>query len=341
MKRNEQNLVAFALSFCYTLREMKKTFKNIFGCLIVAVVLILLMPIFCGGNSSANASNFRGEYISICYSTTKEGYIKWELDVGLNSENRGLADDNEKQTYRMNVRIFVQELFEKQYEEYLTIFNANPIEQYRPEVAIVKKGNPMHDVQGDFVGYSFQFASVGAFNFYHNQNTTDVKVSDNLFLSKQVKREVFPFAKIVETANGEVMFANYLKKKMIASCEGLSNESQMLVYNPEFIYDYQTSTNRIKSNADLKYTDATGRFHHAWGKRLNEITQESEVEISLVQPHRGWWYVFGGGIPLVVMAIAILIVVIKNKKTSKQKEKIKEIIINSQEDCDKNENTAD
>ncbi len=293
---------------------MKKTFKNFILIGALFLVVLLVLPCFFNSSISARAVNYSGDYICISLQPTSNGNISWGINFGLNTEGRNLQDD-EKATYRLNMQIMVHNLQDEIKSKFETIHLANPKEEYK-----IKSNDftvPIYDQKTDSVGFKINFHSNEMYAFYMAKAGDKNLVASNIFLSHQTKKSLFPFAELVDTQDGPKTLARYLKNEVVSACQGLSIEQSMLIYDPQFIYDYATFSNRIKSNADFNYKEGD-KYHHVWVERFASINNDKQVVVSLIVPITGWWYVFGIGVPLVAMGIAITVVIIKNKKKNKK-----------------------
>lgn len=305
---------------------MKKILNKKFIFTLLAFALLLTFSSLTFAPKFAHAANYTGDYICISQEPFSNGRIAWSLDFGLNTEAKGLKEE-EKGTYRVNIQLMVQKLYEAKRAEIEKIYAENPVEEFKPQDCI-RVSIPVYVQDKDSVGFSFIYQSAEVFDFYNSKPTDINKVSDNLFLKIQVKKIIFPFAERLQVEGVTMNLATYYRNLFIKACEGLSIESTIAqIYDPQFIFDYANYSNKVKSNADLTYTNA-GKFHHAWGERLSGVNENIIVSRSLTTPHRGWWYLFAIIVPLACMGIAILVIVIKNKKDGrKEKQENKEIVV--------------
>lgn len=255
----------------------------------------------------------------ISFDNLDDGKIAWAFDVGLNTEARGLASDDEKGDYRVYIQTkMLQVIFEEKKAEYKSIYenieDEELKEKFKPENCL-SYAHVMYDQKTDSAGFKYVFSDIEAFNFYNG----GPEIKRNLFITKQIREMVFPFAKIVEKAGRKTTLAQYCRELFISACTGLSIENAIKVYNPDFIFDYETSLNRVRSNADMFYTDASGFYHHAWGEKATNINSNMILSIVYTTANRGWWYLFGTVIPLAVMGIVIAVIVVKERRSKKVK----------------------
>ncbi len=289
---------------------MKLSVKKITIFFVLILSVLLALPFAFSGNKTAEASSaYRGDYICLSCENYSDGKVVWGIEFGLNTEKRGLADDDEKGTYRVKIQTMLQEIFLEKRAEIEGIYAQNPVEGLSP-VECITYTNPLYDQQADCVGFKFFFKNAEAYNFYNAKENDESKIIDNIFINKQIKRTVFPFAQMTE---GEITVARHYLDMFIEACEGLSIENSIKTYDPEFIFDYSSYSSKIKSNADLTYTDSAGKYHHAWGERVANINSTIITSRSLTQPKRGTWYAFGVAIPLAGMGIAIAVIKIREK----------------------------
>ena len=289
---------------------MKKV-SHLFILISLVMAILFLLTSFSIAPSFANAANYSGDYICISYDVNDESEVIWSLDFGGNIDKRGL-NEGEKADYRVRVQLLLQRLLDEKIQTLLSVYQNNQKEEFLPSETI-KTSAPIYDQKTDSAGFKIKYSSVEVYKFYNEKDTDRNEVYKNLLISKQIKESVFPFAEEVEGKSGKTTLARYYRNEFISACKGLSIENSIAVYNPQFIYDYSSSTNRIKSNADLTYTDANGKYHYAWGETVNNINSSIIMSMSLTLANRGWWYLFAIAIPLVIMIIAIIAVKIKEK----------------------------
>lgn len=309
---------------------MKKTLRKYAYFISIFLAIIMLLPCFSFGGITAGATNYTGEYICISFDNLSDGKIAWAFDVGLNTQARGLASEDEKGDYRVQIQNqMLQVIFAEKRAEYQAIYDSIEDEalkeKYNPEKCITYT-HVIYDQQTDSAGFKYIFADSDSFNFYNG----GTEAKKNLFITRQTREMVFPFAKTVEKDSQQKTLAQYYRSLFISACSGLSIENSIQVYNPDFIFDYETSTSRVRSNADMTYTDQTGQYHHAWGEKATNINDSIIVSIVYTTANRGWWYLFGTAIPLAVMGVVIAIIVIKDRKQKKNKpkENLEETAIN-------------
>ncbi len=289
---------------------MKLAVKKITIFFVLILSVLLALPFAFSGDKKADAASaYRGDYICLSCENYNDGRVAWGIEFGLNTEKRGLADDDEKATYRVKIQTMLQEIFLEKRAEIEGIYALNSVEGMSP-VECITYTNPLYDQQADCAGFKFFFKNAQAYNFYNTKENDESKVIDNIFINKQIKRTIFPFAQM---ADGDSTIARHYLDMFIKACEGLSIENAIKTYDPEFIFDYSSYSKKIKSNADLKYTDASGKYHHAWGERVANINATIVTSRSLTQPKRGTWYAFGVAVPLAGMAIAIAVIKIREK----------------------------
>lgn len=295
---------------------MKIAYKNISYLIVGFLLLALLFANFSAMPISANAASvYRGDYISIYYDVNSySGKVSWTLEFGLNTSLR-VASSTERDLYHTKIREMVQEIFNEKKEELRATYLANPDEKYNPSECITHSIGAVLDVEADNVSFMFQFKDVETYNFYNKKYIGENREENNIFFKKQINESIFPFAEIVTDGLNETTLARYYKNKFISACQGLTIENSIkLLYEPQFIYDFTTLSSRLKTNADLNYTDASGKYHHAWGDNANNINSSFVMTKTFVKVNTGWWYLLAITIPLLCMTIAIVVIVIKEKR---------------------------
>ncbi len=304
---------------------MKGTKKFTIFSIIALMLMLIILPFCVPSKTKADASSaFRGDYILIAVQNLPDGKVSWSIEFGLNTDKRNLSDENEKAVYRVKIQTMLQRIYQEKRAEIEGIYQTNPLEGFAPG-EVITQTTPIYDQMADCVNFKFYFKNAEAYNFYNIKETDQRLADDNIFFSKQVVNTIFPFAEIVQGADGEVNLARYYLKSFINACEGLSIADKMQNYDPEFIFDYSTPSKKIKTNAELQYTDPAGLYHHAWGERFASVNQTIVTTRSLLQPNRGVWYAFGIGLPLVGMGIAIAIIKIKEKYNKNKSKPIEEV----------------
>jgi len=296
-------------------RKMKKTFKNYLIFISLALAILLFMPI-ASFSSNAYAANYSGDYISISYNVYQDGKVSWALDFGLNTQTRSLKEE-EKANYRLNIQLALQKIFKEKKSELQTIYNNDKKEEFDP-VENITYTEVLYDQKTDSAGFMIFYKTVEAYKFYNNEESDQREINDNIFFTNQTYKQVFPFAKVIDLNGEKITLAMYYKNLYIDACKGLSIESKMITFDPHFIYDYASYSNRIKTNADLTYKDASGKYHYAWNEKTVNINTSIVMTKSLTTIKKGWWYVIGICAPLSVMGILIAIVKIKENKNKKQ-----------------------
>lgn len=293
---------------------MKKVCNLIF---IVSILMALLLLVSNFSFSTvANASNYKGEYISISYELNEDKEVIWSLDFGLNTDKMGLKEE-EKATYRVNMQLMVGKLAEKKKKSIVDFYLNNPVEEYKPD-NVIKASTPIYDQKTDSAGFKIKYSSIDVYNFYNFKENDVNEVQENVFITTQIKKTTLPFAEVIEVENQQLYLGQYYYNEFVSACKGLSIESQMALYDPQFIYDYQSSSHRIKTNSDLTYNDADGNCHYVWTEKINTLNQLSIVSLSLTTANKGWWYLLAIIVPLLVMAIIIAVIKIKDKVSKKQ-----------------------
>lgn len=278
----------------------------------VFVAFAMLMPCLSFG-INANAANFKGDFVCISYEVSKENEVIWSLDFGLNTQARGL-EEGEEADYRVAIQLMVQKIRDEKEASIIATYNNSDKTQFNPSECVAWTV-VVCDLKSDSVGFKIKYSSIEAYNFYNGKDTDFFKSSTNFLFKKQIKRNVFPFAEKVGKGDSTITLAQDYRTRFISACSTLSIADKIMIYNPDFIYDYATSSNKIRSNADLVYTDKVGNIHHAWGENAHNSTEDKIMSLSLTTANRGWWYLLGAGIPLIVMTIAIIMIKIKGQST--------------------------
>ena len=286
---------------------MTKIFKG----LLVVLVLALLIP-FGGSVAYAQTTN---DYIKNSVMVEADGKVNVSLimscDVPLN-----LGGYTEEQIKLDIKKLKIQlisylndDLAEKKakIEEIYSQFG-----QFNPEENVVFGSNGKAVEGENFVGYNIQYASVEAYKYYNNVQSTYKKgFFDN------------PFNDVYQQGMVTTTVAQKYKNFYILASDGLLFEDFVVNnYSPVYYNDYMTLNRRTKSSAGSVVQDADNYYHHIWVSDGVSLTGDDEMTLSLNIIHAGWWYLLGTVLPLVVMGVAILVVNL-NKKSKKKIREIK------------------
>lgn len=178
----------------------------------------------------------------------------------------------------------------------------------------------------DSVGFSIVFADQGVWDFYHpstQEPSEDDKNEGIVFVEKTSSTGTFPFASEVTLGGGEKISVGERYKNAYLQSFSQSQYYEEIAnsYNPDFVYNYASPYSNLRSDAEGAFQDIDGLYHHVWVRNSENYLSDSEINLYVYSPNRGWWYLFYLILVLVAggSAIAITLIVKKKKKSPAKK----------------------
>lgn len=191
----------------------------------------------------------------------------------------------------------------------------------KEDFAIGKKlkiSQTTYDKDLDTITFNIVFEDNATWSFYHPSKEEDDKNQSNgiVFVEKIESKGLFPFASEVTLGNGEkTTVAERYTNAYLKAFE--NNEKKEVItekYKPDFVYNYATFSSRVGSDADIRFLDSEGLYHHAWVRNAENYQKENQITLFSNVINRGWWYLFWLIIVGVVTAVALIIAKVISKK---------------------------
>ena len=288
-----------------------------------ALSALAVLPPLTATNANAETSAISDNYIMISQGVLPSGKVVREFDFSLNSpmlSRLGMSDieiGKCKDALVEKVNLFR--------EEFVLSFTLiyKDAQNKQPNFAL---GNDLivsateYNSELDNVTFKISYNTQEVWKFYSqsdnkNDNQTQNDSTKIEFITTQNASSKFPFAQEVNTINGKITVAERYKKAYLSAFEASSiYEKVKKEYNPDFVYNYASPYNKINSNADIKFVDSQNLYHHVWKANQNQMP-EKEVNLSISEANREWWYLTALVATIVGTAITLAIAYfIKRKK---------------------------
>ena len=184
--------------------------------------------------------------------------------------------------------------------------------------------NVEYSQTSDSVGFNIIFADQEVWNFYHpstQEPSEDDKSEGIVFVEKVSSKGTFPFASEV-TLSGEekTNVGERYKNAYLQSFDEFEKYQEIKnSYNPDFVYNYATPYSNLRSDGDGVFQDIDGLYHHVWVRNSQNYLSDSEINLYVYSPNRGWWYLFYLLLVLVAGGLLVAItLIVKKKKASKK-----------------------
>ena len=178
----------------------------------------------------------------------------------------------------------------------------------------------------DSVGFSIVFADQGVWDFYHPSTQEPSEEDKNegiVFVEKTSSIGTFPFASESDSCWRRKDKRWRKIQKCLSSKFSQSQYYEEIAnsYNPDFVYNYASPYSNLRSDAEGAFQDIDGLYHHVWVRNSENYLSDSEINLYVYSPNRGWWYLFYLILVLVAggSAIAITLIVKKKKKSPAKK----------------------
>jgi len=298
---------------------MTRILKGIW--VVLALILILPFAFLGGGEEVKTNAEEIAHYIKHTVKVKEDGKVSASLIFSTEFPNTyNLIDVNH---FKIELKALLDQDLAERKQQIINKFLEENKEEYDPAKKIVF-GDQGKAVKGDgYVGYAIEYSSIDVYKYYNNLQTSYKKgfLIDN---SKLILDN--PFNDIYENASVTTTQADKYKSIYVKASETAGMEDYVTTnYSPDYYNDYMTKSRRTKSTAQTIVEDGEGYYHHIWISDGVNLHSDDEMELSLNIIHAGWWYLFGIGIPLVVMGFAIVAVVITNKYKNKKQEKLQDL----------------
>ncbi len=300
---------------------MKKFIYSI--CFLAISALAVTSPSM-ANHANAESSAISDNYIMISQGVLANGKVVREFDFSLNSPMLTRLGMSRVEIGKCKDALVENvNLFREEFVLSFTLIYKNA-ENKQPSFAL---GNDLvvtttqYDSELDNVSFKIAYNTQEVWKFYSqsgsDENESEEK-KDNTkieFISTQTVSSKFPFAQEVSALNGKVTVAERYKNAYLSAFEKSSIfEKVKKDYNPDFVYNYASPYNKISSNADIKFVDSQNLYHHVWKADERQLI-DKQINLTIKEANREWWYLTALVVTLVGTSIALAIAyLIKRKK---------------------------
>ena len=291
--------------------------------LLLAIILIFSLSFFCGCQKSSEAS-IGDDYILLSLSQNANLTITQSVQFSLNSKyiNENAKSLKEEVEFKRNLTKNLTELRNEFLISFALVYVASPNEEFK-----INKGVVLTDVsineESDTIGFEIYFTSPQAWDYYHpsKKETQEPQNKKNIFYSKSESRGLFPFSSTIKSADGEKLSGEIYKNRYLVAAKGLSFEDKLKEdYNVQFIYSYSTPSQRMRSDANIIFSQ-NRISHHIRVVDEQNLSNENSITVSSCVIYYGWWLFFAILVPLVICGTSILIITLSRKRKIKLGEK--------------------
>lgn len=312
------------LSNEFVKKEIKYIMKKylLSFCLIIFAAFIGLS----GFSFSANAEAERtigDDYFMISQYVFGNGSVVQKYDFALNSPHLGSLGltKGEIEAYKDKLISNFDHFREEHIANFTLLFMQN--EDKKAEYAIgndLKISKTLYSAEYDNISFSITFENQEVWKFYSSSRSSSSEQPSEEkpvieFISKEEASSKFPFAQEINYGSEKITVARRYKNAYLNAFEGSSIYSKLQnSYKPDFVYNYATVYNKIKSDSDLRFVDNNGFYHHVWIREEGEL-ENATVTLSITNANRGWWYLVAlvGTIGLSAISIGIAFLIKKKK----------------------------
>ncbi len=247
------------------------------------------------------------EFIMLSISNDKSGQISQSLYFTLGSEKLkkngfgNLEVENVKKELVKNITRFRDEF----YLSFIITYNSKPDPNYKIGEKLLIS-SPSYNKESDTIGFSMIFKDMNTWNYYHPSSGGENDNTHIGFMIKTSSEGVFPFAaKFGEGTVGERYMEAYTSALQTATNKSID-------YSPDFVYDYASPLNAIKSDSEYKLESELK--HHIWLRKLSEYKENSKINIYTLQANRGLWYLTLLGVVILGLGVTLIIFKLQSKK---------------------------
>lgn len=280
------------------------------------VFLFVIFSLFCFGGCTKNDETISNDFIMISISLGQNGEIIQSVNFVVNSEKIKEKSKNNEE-YLDFIANLIKNV-EKIREEYLYSialkYLSSPNEEYKINQGVFIS-NVVYWSESDSVGFVIKFNSNESWNYYHQSTTgSNINQSKNVFIKRVETKTQFIFSK--NYGNEKLTIGERYKNLYLSSATGLSFESEINNYSPDFVYSYSTPYQNFHSNSNIQFSKANLNFH-VWKVKEGDLESENEVILWYNQINYGMWYLT---VLIVVLTPTIIFLVAYNfKKRVKKK----------------------
>lgn len=288
--------------------------KKFFVCLLC--LLVALPMLGCGGSAPQLSNNAISMQL-----VSGNGYVNQNFAFPANVDGlieSGASEQQAKEYVEDLVNQIRLKVWNKLFLNYFAIYSDSPDNRYVIGGDLVKFTEADYNDASDCVEFSFRFASVAAWNYYHPKTDSQQpeEGEGGVFIEKDTSSAEFVFSQKV---NGQTVGELYYQIIQSVMAEHFMQQQIDSLEKPSFRYDYVTYHKRVHSNADIKYYD--GLYHHVWQQDFDKLDEAKTVEISTANANRGWWYLVALAAALVAAGVGcatIYLINLRKKKAKKE-----------------------
>ncbi len=315
--------------------------------IVLIFILIFSLSFFCGCEKEKEVE-IGDNFIMLSLEQSSKGGMLQSIRFSCNSEflNEVSASMKEELEFRKNLIKEVEAIRNEFLFSYALKYVKNPIEQYKINQGVILT-DVTYQSRGDYVGFDIIFTSTGAWNYYNSSLKNEGKpeenpdnsqdenqgenednlqkepskvYQDNLFYKRIINKGTFPFSATIQVENEQKIVGQIYKDRFLCAAKGLSFEKKLIEnYQPQYIYNYTTIYQKLKSDAQLQYYGSDNKYHHVWIVDEQNLNSQNAMTLSITMINKAWWIFFAMIIPLVTAFILILIIKIKNRKPISKK----------------------
>lgn len=287
---------------------------------LLVFILVFSLSFFCGC-SRAQTPQIKDDFVVLGLENFSNGRMVQSLRFSCNGKrfDEKNAPLKEKLEFRQNLVDMISEIRNQFLFSFALTYVQNPNDEYKINSGVILSP-ATYDEKNDSVGFNIIFTSLGAWNYYHKSGEEqEVKAENtcgNIFYRKVVSNGENPYLSV--NSSGDSAMEIY-KAKYLSALKGLSIEEEVKSeYAPQFIYNYATPQQAVKSNSDLMYRGREGLYHHVWIVEEGDKAEDNKITLSITYVFKAWWIFFALLIILSVCLISIIIVKIKDTKLIKK-----------------------
>ncbi len=285
----------------------KSIFKNI--TLSLTLIFLALIITFCGNSFTSDGAtlNSDDDYFLIYVQNTPEGHTLFGLEIGINFKDLN-KNQIEFENFKLKLINTVNNIKNQEKNYLLEKNNIEGKEKFDFDKNVSFKESTF-DYDDNFISYIIDFSSFEVFQYFYDNVNNENK--EGFLLSKMSISFSSPYQTEIYS---DVSRKDYYLESIKACGKGLSFESYFSNWQPGLYFDFVTLNGRAKSSADVKGIDNLDNYHHIWNLSENN-SKKMDINLNIV--NKGWWYLLGTLIPLVIMSFAIIVVIVKKKMVDK------------------------
>ncbi len=167
------------------------------------------------------------------------------------------------------------------------------------------------DISDSSIFARFTFVNVATYYYFYDIDTSDeeddiIEEKQGLFYSRYIQTTQTIFSN-QELIDSYVALANQY-------IDGLNLSNPSKIQAPQYTYSYQTSSTKLKSDADEKRVE-NGAIIHTW--HMSSDQTQREIHFYTTQPRREIWYAFALGGAILLVGVLFVVNYFKTRKAKK------------------------